>query len=182
LNPGHERQPQQEQERKNDLRDDRCESSRHQGMPLNLMAVSIVLLGAIVTIVIVWLTDLDWAVAAGLFTGATTNTPALGAAQEALRSLDTVDASRVDLPALGYAVAYPFGIVGIILSMLLFRTLCRVNLAKESEEFRKPHMSDKEPLQRMNFLVDTPNLNGLRLDQIPGMQESEVVVSRQARR
>jgi putative transport protein len=153
-------------------------SLRNQGLPLNLMALSIVLLGALVTVGIAGATGLDWAAAVGLFTGATTNTPALGAAQEALRSLGEVDPSRVDLPALGYAVAYPFGIVGIILSMLLFKTLFRVNLARESEQFHKAHMSDKEPLQRMNLLVDNPNLNGLRLDQIPGMQELEVVVSR----
>ena len=153
-------------------------SLRHQGLPLNLMAMSIVLLGALVTIILAGVVDLDWAVAIGLFTGATTNTPALGAAQDALRSLGNVEPARMDLPALGYAVAYPFGIVGIILCMLFIRSVFRINLADEGERFRRAHMSDKEPLQRMNLLVDNENLNGLRLDHIPGMQELEVVVSR----
>lgn len=153
-------------------------SLRKQGLPLNLMAASIVVLGAIVTMIIVWVTGLDWAAAVGLFTGATTNTPALGAAQDALRSLAGSDPTRLDLPALGYAVAYPFGILGIILSMLLFRSVFRVDLQRENDEFLKSAQSDKEPLLRMNLLVDNANFEGLRLDAIPGMRELEVVVSR----
>ncbi len=153
-------------------------SLRRQGLPLNLMAMSIVVLGALVTMGLAWLMKLDWAAAIGLFTGATTNTPALGAAQDALRSIPGVAPTRLDLPALGYAIAYPFGIIGIIGSMLLFRTVFRIDLEAEGQRFRQSHTSDKEPLKRMNLLVDNPNLNGLRLDQIPGMQELEVVVSR----
>lgn len=153
-------------------------SLRHQGLPLNLMALSIVVLGALVTMLLAFGTGLDWAVAVGLFTGATTNTPALGAAQDALRSLLGADPLTADLTALGYAVAYPFGILGIILSMLLFRTVFRVDLKQECDAFRRLQMSDQEPLQRQSLLVDNPNLNGLRLDEIPGLRELEVVVSR----
>ncbi len=75
--------------------------------------------------------------AAGLFAGATTNTPALGAVQEALKGIPNLPEAASTLPGLGYAVAYPFGIIGIILSMLLIRAVFSVNLDKENADLLK---------------------------------------------
>ena len=106
-------------------------SLRRQGLPLNLLAVGIVLFGAALTILSSRVLHIDMAAAVGIFSGATTNTPSLGAAQEALKQLPGMTATQTSLPALGYAVAYPFGIVGIILAMVLVRTIARIDPAKQ---------------------------------------------------
>jgi putative transport protein len=94
-------------------------SLRRQGLRLNALAAAIVLMGALLTLGLVIVTGMPMETAVGLYADATTNTPALGAAQEALRSVTPNPAAQP--PSVSYAVAYPFGIVGIILSMLLLR-------------------------------------------------------------
>ena len=153
-------------------------SLRRRGLPLNLMAAGIVLLGALVALGICFLGRVDLAAAVGLLAGATTNTPALGAAQEALKSLPNLAQAKGELPALGYAVSYPFGVLGVILSMVLFRLAFRVDVPREVEALRQEQLSGREPVQRMNVLVENKNLDGIRLGDIPGMRELEVVVSR----
>jgi putative transport protein len=153
-------------------------SLRRQGLPLNLMAASTVILGAVVTVLITWLAHIDMAAMVGVFAGATTNTPALGAAQEALKGFPGALAGRVELPGLGYAVAYPFGVIGIILVLLLFRALFRINLEREADLFKTEHRRGEEKVGRMNILVENSNLEGLKLGLIPGLNELGVVVSR----
>jgi AspT/YidE/YbjL antiporter-like protein len=118
------------------------DSLRADGMALNGMAAAIVVLGALVAVGLGYAFHLDRAVIAGIFAGATTNTPALGAAQEALRALPGGDATRLALPALGYAAAYPFGILGIIGSILLLRLLFGMRLP---EEQRPPQSEPNQP-------------------------------------
>jgi len=98
-------------------------SLRSRGLALNLLATGIVGMGAVAAVLIGRLAGIPMAVAVGLFSGAVTNTPSLGAAQAALRELPTYTDELGKLPGLGYAVAYPFGIVGVILAMLLIRHL-----------------------------------------------------------
>lgn len=153
-------------------------SLRRQGLPLNLMAASTVLLGAGVAVAIALLAGIDMATIVGVFSGATTNTPSLGAAQEALKSIPNMSLARAEMPALGYAVAYPFGVVGIILVMLLLRGVFRINLEREAASFAAEHRKAEEKVGRMNIRVENPNLDGLCLKQIPGINELGVVVSR----
>jgi len=153
-------------------------SLRRQGLPLNALAVGIVLCGAALTVAGSWLLHIDMAAAVGIFSGATTNTPSLGAAQEALKQTPGIDAARASLPALGYAVAYPFGIIGIILAMVLLRVFLKVDPAKEAKAFETEQLSATEPLHRMNVRVCNHNLNGLRLHEIPSKDALGVVISR----
>ncbi|MBI5388254.1 MAG: putative transporter [Verrucomicrobia bacterium] len=153
-------------------------SLRRQGLPLNLMAASIVLLGALVAVAIALLARIDMATIVGVFSGATTNTPSLGASQEALKSIPNIDPARTELPALGYAVAYPFGVIGIILTMLLFRGVFRIDLEREAAAFKAEHRKADEKVGRMNIRVENPNLEGVKLKQVPGINELGVVVSR----
>jgi putative transport protein len=111
-------------------------SLRRQGLPLNLLAAGIVLTGAGLTVGLCQLLGIDLAAGVGLFAGATTNTPALGAAQEALKEIPNLATGRASLPALGYAVCYPFGILGIILTLILVRAVGRVNSKEELTAFR----------------------------------------------
>lgn len=153
-------------------------SLRRQGLPLNALAALVVVLGGLVTLLLAWGLRVDIAAAVGIFTGATTNTPALGAAQEALRSLPEVPVSRHALPAMGYAVAYPFGIVGIILSMIGLRSFWRIDLSSELNALSRDQSSQTEAIERRNLVVVNPNLSGLKLHQLPGKSQLEIVISR----
>lgn len=156
-------------------------SLRRNGLPLNLMAAAIVLLGVATTLG-VWAAFMDRAdlpAAVGLFSGATTNTPSLAAAQEALRDKAGArwDALRV-LPGLGYAVAYPFGVVGIILTILLARRVFKIDPEAEAAALATLRGGEAEPLATVNLRVTNPNLFGARLGEVPTLAASGVVVSR----
>ncbi len=153
-------------------------SLRRQGLPLNLLATGVVLVGALLTIACSWLLHIDMAAAVGIFAGATTNTPALGAAQEALKQMPGLDPAQVSLPALGYAVAYPLGIVGILLAMVMLRAVLRIDPAREAAALAAEQDAGGEPLARMSIRVRNPNLGGLRLQEIPGKETLGVVISR----
>ena len=105
------------------------------GLRLNLLAVAIVLLGCATTIALHYITHTDMTTMAGIMSGAVMNTPSLGAVQQTASDLQI---SSPDI-AMGYALAYPLSIVGLIMSFELIRLCCRVNLTQE-------HMSDDEPI------------------------------------
>lgn len=157
-------------------------SLRKQGLPLNIMAATVVLLGALITVAIVYLAGIDMSVAVGLFSGGTTNTPALGAAQQALKNLTQFTPEQLEQlaknPGLGYAVAYPFGIMGIILTMGLIKGIFRVQPAAEAAEFTKQMQSNTPKLNNLNLVVTNANLDGLAIEKIPGLANSGVVLSR----
>ncbi|MCF7669855.1 MAG: putative transporter, partial [Verrucomicrobia bacterium] len=153
-------------------------SLRRQGLPLNIMAASIVFLGVGITITLSYLAGIDMSVAVGLFSGGTTNTPALGAAQQALKDLPGVTGNTPSMPGLGYAIAYPFGIIGIILVMGLIRFFYKITPSVEATSFSKELASTTPKLSTMNLVVENPNLDGLPINKIPGLDESGVIISR----
>jgi len=114
---------------------------------------------------------------AGLFSGATTNTPSLGAAQQALLAVGA-PANQVALPALAYSASYPVGILGIIICLLVLRKAFRIDMATESREFEASRRGEAEPLVRLSVLVDNSHLDGLPLRDLPGRQETGVMISR----
>ena len=154
-----------------------CASLRKSGVRLNAFAVGIVLLGFLCT----WLCGIIFHIQPGarlgLFSGATTNTPSLGAAQQAMMAVDASD-SQFALPALAYSASYPVGIAGIILTLLLLRKIFRIDVAAEAKEFEASQRQGIEPLDRMNVMVDNPHLDGLALHELPGRRETAVMISR----
>ena len=150
---------------------------RQQGIKLNLLAISVVTIGALVAMIGARLLKMDFAGAIGVLSGATTNTPSLGAAQQALDTLAGFPADRASMPALAFAVAYPAGIVGIIASLVLLRALFRIDPAYEAEQFRAEQQKGIHPLERMNLLVENRGLEGLPLNQVPGQRETGVTSS-----
>ncbi len=152
-------------------------SLRNDGLRLNLYAAALVLGGAVVAFSGGWLMKVPSAAIAGLFAGATTNTPALGAAQQALQSAGS-EAATTTLPALAYAATYPLAVVGIILALVLMRVFFKVRVADEAEAFRQKQSAGVEPLERMNLRVENPNLEGVALVSVPGIHETGVIVSR----
>jgi putative transport protein len=151
---------------------------REQGLRLNLLAAAVVVCGAAVTIAGAVLLRIDHAAAIGLLAGATTNTPSLGAAQQAIASLPGVTADRAALPALAYAVAYPAGVGGIIGALLSLQWLFRIDPGREAEAFKAEQRRKVEPLDRASLVVENPGLDNVPLDQVPGRHETGVVVSR----
>lgn len=155
-------------------------SLRKQGLPLNLMAAGIVLLGVVLTIVAgkFFLHKGEFAAAVGVFSGATTNTPSLAAATQAITSLPGASPDSVKMPSLGYAVTYPFGVIGIIVTMYLVRWIFRVDLKQEAEALTKAQGDDRRELAAVSLLVTNAELDGATLDDLSEQAKSRVVVSR----
>ena len=104
-------------------------SFRKGGLAMNLMALVNVALGVLITVIIAKVANQDLADMAGVYTGAITNTPGLSAAQQAVNDLGIEGGA--DRLAAGYAVAYPLAVVGMIVSCLLLKAFCRIDLKNE---------------------------------------------------
>jgi putative transport protein len=150
-------------------------SLRRQGLPLNLAAAAIVILGVIITILVSKLGHVEMASAVGLFAGGTTNTPSLAAAQQALHDVKGAAATGGTVAA--YAIAYPFGIIGIILAMVLVRAIFRIDVKAEGDALSAAARDGSPVLSTRSLEVTNPNLDGLALRRVPGLG-GEVVVSR----
>ena len=146
-------------------------SLRQSGLKLNGLAILIVILGSLATIIIFKLTD----IALGIYAGAVTNTPALGAGQQILSELGMKGVTST--MGISYAMAYPFGICGILLSMWLLRLFFRIKIDEEANNFAKESGRDKETLHTVVLQVTNRNLDGINLTEIPGFNEEDVVCS-----
>ena len=151
---------------------------RQQGVRMNALAAVIVILGAVSAPLIGWLAGFDAAAVLGIFSGASTNTPSLGAGTQTLSTLPGIAPDRLTLPALAYAVTYPTAIVGIIGTLLVLKQIFRIDPVREATDFAEKNRRQVEPLERRTFVVTNPNLEGIRLDAIPGRLESGVTISR----
>jgi putative transport protein len=155
-------------------------SLRARGLVLNGFAASVVVLGAALAATGIALGWVTLPAGVGVLSGATTNTPSLAAAQQALVQVGAGD-SAAAVQGLAYAVTYPFGIVGIIGAMMLVRRLFRVDVRAEvaaAESARGPTVP--KPAAR-NFEVRNANLVGHALGKVPGLAGSGTVVSRLSR-
>ncbi len=153
-------------------------SLRKDGLKLNLMAASIVVLGAIIAVCIFKFANVPLAAAVGLFSGSTTNTPSLQAAAEALKLAEVGMADKVPMQQNAYAMAYPFGILGIIFTMLLIRGVFKISLEKEQSEITKAQASRREPLVMADIEVKNSAIVGLPLAKLPELQACHVTISR----
>lgn len=152
-------------------------SLRVSGLRLNLFAVLIVVLGALVTALVHKIFAVPLPVVLGIFSGAVTNTPALGAGQQILTDLGT-PLAQVDQMGMSYAMAYPFGICGILLTMWLVRLLFRVNIEQEAQQYESHIGGDATRLHTMNIRVDNPNLDQIALQEVPILNGDSIVCSR----
>ncbi|EOW2323379.1 putative transporter [Klebsiella variicola] len=152
-------------------------SLRVSGLRLNLFAILIVILGGLVTAVLHKLFDIPLPVVLGIFSGAVTNTPALGAGQQILRDLG-VPFEVVDLMGMSYAMAYPFGICGILLTMWLVRLFFRINVEKEAQRFEESSGNGHAHLHTINVRVENPNLNQMAIQDVPMLNSDNIVCSR----
>ena len=152
------------------------DSIRRHGLVLNVLSTGIVLLGVVVTLCLYFFTDMhnNVPVLIGMLCGAVTNTPSLGAANSAFAAAG-VDTS---LTGIGYAVAYPFGVIGIILVMILVRVIFRQDPAKAAESYAADIAATNKEIESCSLSVENQNLFGTALKDIPNLISSGVVVTR----
>ena len=155
-------------------------SFKKDGMMMNLLATSLILLNVVVVVVLFYIftPNVTMPSLTGIMSGAVTNTPGLGAAQEALRQL--FDAGKIDeIPqiALGYAVAYPFGVLGVILTMILIRFIFRINLEKENEKLTAQSDSAEKP-EPFSVVFTSEVLNNKTIEDIRNLIGRQFIISR----
>ena len=115
----------------------------------------------------------------GVMSGAVTNTPGLGAAQQALKQVSaSLPESNLPNIGLGYAVAYPFGVVGIIITMLLLKKLSKINIQQELKDYTQlNHPTEKFP-EKVCVNVKNPLFFGKSIAEISKLFDAEIIISR----
>ncbi|WP_080091323.1 putative transporter [Salmonella enterica] len=152
-------------------------SLRVSGLRLNLFAILIVIMGGLVTAILHKIFAIPLPVVLGIFSGAVTNTPALGAGQQIRRDLGT-PVDLVDQMGMSYAMAYPFGICGILLTMWLMRLIFRVNVEAEAQKHESSLANGHSLIQTMNIRVENPNLNNMAIQDVPILNSDKIICSR----
>lgn len=147
------------------------------GIKLNMLALSIVLLGCVTAYVISLLSGVDIATMTGVLFGAVTNTPGLGAAQQAFADITGNANPNI---ASGYAMAYPLGVVGIITVILAMRWFFRIKLDKEEARVAAESEVQKE-VQYMDVLLTNPQVEGAHIRDLSQLVHMNLIVSRLVR-
>lgn len=144
-------------------------SFRQYGKQLFIIAAIIIASGALVTWLLSGLMHIDKALAVGLFNGAMTSTPGLAAA---------VEVSKSPMASIGYGIAYPFGVVGVVLFVSFAPKLLRINFKKSEEEFNSGLKQNYPEFIAANFRVENPNINGKSLLELRFKSVTSCVISR----
>ena len=144
------------------------------GLRLNMLAVAIVLSGCLIALLIHWISGESIATMTGVLFGAVTNTPGLGAAQQAYQ--DMTGMSDPDI-ASGYAMAYPLGVVGILVSMMLIRWVFHVKIEKEEEQVAL-EKGEEQQIKHFDMTLTNPHVDGVRVRDLKALTHVSVVVSR----
>lgn len=146
------------------------------GMALNLMALFSVLLSVGMAAVLLVTTDTDVPTMAGILSGAVTNTPALGAAQQAYSDLRGIDDSSI---LMGYAVSYPIGVLGLMLSCLFLQYAMRINKSHENVDAQRGlGRLEKMTVRPFTVKVENASFDGLTVKDMKKLVKREYVISR----
>lgn len=151
-------------------------SFKKGGVRLNLLATMVVCAGVLVTCGLYVITGLPVTTMVGILSGAVTNTPGLGAAQQAYSDMTGIDSPDI---ALGYAVAYPLGVIGIILSMMVLRRVFRIDFAKEEKKaLDTMDVQHDSVAQPHSLSVVNPALEDKSIRELQGLVNRDFVISR----
>lgn len=151
-------------------------SFKKGGVTLNLLACGIVFLGVVTAIILHYTTGIPMPTMVGILSGAVTNTPGLGAAQQAYSDMYGTADNTI---ALGYAVAYPLGVIGIILSIMFVRYAFRVNFDKENEQLNNEDSSHANEAKPISLVVKNPAIFGKTVGELSYLLEHrDFVISR----
>jgi putative transport protein len=153
---------------------------KRSGLALNLLAAGLVVMSVLTAVAIHLGAGLPLPVVLGLFSGAVTNTPSLGAAQQVLKEVGA-SPEVLGLPSLGYAMAYPFGIAGILLTMLGLRAVFNLDPVAAANAFDERRRGEVAAVETMNLMLRNADLAGRTIGDLRQLAEAGVIVSRMMR-
>ncbi len=133
------------------------ESFKKDGVKLLTLAFSTMVTGVAVTLLISWYLNIDMKLAVGLFAGALTSTPGLAAA---------IESSHSSLASIGYGVAYPFGVLGVIIFVKIAPKLFKISIPEEEKKYYQEVQSENAKLTTKNFVVENKNVFGKSLEDL----------------
>lgn len=145
------------------------------GIKLNMFAMLTIILGVITTLIVSYVSGTDLTTMVGIMSGAVTNTPGLGAAQQAFS--DTMGVGNPSI-SMGYAIAYPMGVIGVILSMILIKLIFRVNTDKENEAVQLQRNLDPHNTISSSVRLRNPIVSGMRISDVKDLINRPFVISR----
>lgn len=148
---------------------------RKGGLSLNVIAMVVVAVGVLLTVALHYATGLPITTMVGILSGAVTNTPGLGAAQQTNSDLTGVDAPEI---AMAYAVAYPLGVIGCILSLLLMRYIFRIDMKKEEAAAMNVEGGGGQAVSTVSLVVRNAAIADRRISELEPLMGRHFVVSR----
>ncbi|MEJ2053084.1 MAG: TrkA C-terminal domain-containing protein [Calditrichaceae bacterium] len=143
--------------------------SKKQGLQLYILVFIVISAGAITTVVAAKIWHVDMPLAIGLFAGALTSTPGLASAQETTQSA---------LTSTGYGLAYPFGVIGVILFLKLLPVIMKVNIKKEEDSERESHKAAQKPVVHKHVLITNHEMEGKSLAELNFNRITGTIISR----
>ena len=151
-------------------------SFKQGGIKLNLLSIGLLLIGSLMAVIIHWTTGVSASDTVGLLAGAVTNTPMLGAGQQALMQMDPGNQQAANDMAMACAVAYPFGLVGMIASMLILKKMFAPKGFKQSEDKSSDKSSDNTYVAE--YQISNPAIFGKTIMEIRQNANCQFVISR----
>ncbi len=149
-------------------------SLRHGGLRQMWLSVLTMILGAVVAYLLYWVTNTPLQTMVGVMDGAVANTPAMGATQQTYLDLTGIDDKSIPL---SFAVAYPIGVVAVILAFMLLRKILRIDLTKEREDAEK-RMGENKMAAKFSIEVTNQQMNGKSVGEIRQIISRQFVISR----
>lgn len=146
------------------------------GLKLNLIAIAIIFSGFFIALLIKHFAGLNAQQVVGLMSGAVTNTPGLGAAQQILTEMGLYEG--VSESGTTYALAYPFGVIGLIMGIIILRIIFRVDLKKENETYAAEHNISTKRIESIKVEVTNANIIGKTVGFVKQRLKGEMVISR----
>lgn len=151
-------------------------SFKKGGLELNMLVLLTCFIGILMVVGIYYLTDMQMPALIGIFTGAVTNTPSMGAAQQAYFTLKGVEAQDI---ATGYALAYPLGVIGVIFAFILLRYILRIKPTDE-ERAAERGLGQLQQLTVRSFTLEVTNqrIDGITVKELKGIAKRHFIISR----
>lgn len=150
-------------------------SFKEGGLKMNIVAIFIVVMGVLTCVVLKFATGLPIETMVGILSGAVTNTPGLGAATQTFTELNPQgNASTISM---AYAVAYPLGVIGVITSLILIKSIFKINIEKENASLAKSSQ-DAVDAQRISLIVKNPAIDGKHIHELRDLISKNFVISR----
>lgn len=154
-------------------------SFKSEGLKYNILAVSTVLMGGVVAYILFRVTGLPMESVVGIMSGSVTNTPGLGAATNTIEQIKEVMPNKeFNDPAIGYAITYPLGVLGIISTIIFSKIFLKIDADKEMKKFRMMRINREEPLIQQKIRVTKDDFVGKTINDLLKKFNSSVVISR----